>query len=134
MVKNFLSLQIVKKNNTLFYINSYTIGLLSEFLIIIFLIFKGYKIIRWRYKTKLGEIDIIASKRKILYIIEVKYRKHNIRLDNLIRPNQIRRIKHAYLLFNNLKKYQNYEVNFDLITVEKRAKITHYKRYLQDVN
>ncbi len=40
-----------------------------------FLINKGYKILHTNYKTKIGEIDIIAKKNNIICYIEVKTRR-----------------------------------------------------------
>lgn len=37
---------------------------------------KGYEIICYNYRCKLGEIDIIAKQKEILVFIEVKYRKN----------------------------------------------------------
>lgn len=42
-----------------------------------FLSRKGYKIISRNYRTKFGEIDIIAQDEDILCFVEVKYRKNS---------------------------------------------------------
>ena len=42
---------------------SYLYGIFSEIAAIIFLTFKGYTILDRRFKTKIGEIDIIAKKK-----------------------------------------------------------------------
>lgn len=112
-----------------FKFTSYTLGLISELYAIFFLILKGYKILNWRYKTKIGEIDIIAIKKNIIHIIEVKYRNSQIDLNNLIQPKQIKRIKNAYLLFSKANKYHELEINLDLITIMKFGKITHYNKF-----
>jgi putative endonuclease len=36
---------------------------------------KGYRIVAMRYRTKLGEIDIIARKRNVAVFVEVKARR-----------------------------------------------------------
>lgn len=36
---------------------------------------RGYKIVEQNWKTKFAEIDIVAEKDKVLYFVEVKYRK-----------------------------------------------------------
>ncbi|USO00906.1 MAG: YraN family protein [Alphaproteobacteria bacterium] len=54
---------------------SYIKGLFYEFLSIICLFFKGHKILAWRYKTPVGEIDIISYRRNVIFVHEVKFRK-----------------------------------------------------------
>jgi putative endonuclease len=49
-------------------------GHLAEYLAALFLLLKGYRILALRYRSKLGEIDIIARKRDLIAIVEVKAR------------------------------------------------------------
>lgn len=52
-------------------------GLLFELIGCIYLALKGYKILKWNYKIKAtSQIDIVAIKKDILIVIEVKYRKN----------------------------------------------------------
>ncbi|MBX9977554.1 MAG: YraN family protein [Alphaproteobacteria bacterium] len=53
----------------------YRSGKFYEKLAGFFLLLKGYKIIQYRYKTVVGEIDILACKGKTLIAVEVKGRK-----------------------------------------------------------
>jgi putative endonuclease len=50
-------------------------GHASEYLAALFLFFKGYRIVALRYRTKLGEIDIIARKGDLAVFVEVKARR-----------------------------------------------------------
>ena len=52
----------------------YKKGLWAELYAALFLICKGYRILAWRYKTPLGEIDLVASRGKMRVFIEVKAR------------------------------------------------------------
>ncbi len=36
---------------------------------------KGYRIVGWRYRTRLGEIDLIARRGKLVAFVEVKARR-----------------------------------------------------------
>lgn len=56
-------------------LNSYQKGMWSEWLISIYLQMLGYRILSKRFKTRLGEIDLVAQKRGVLVFIEVKNRK-----------------------------------------------------------
>ncbi|MEB2844871.1 YraN family protein [Rhizobiales bacterium RZME27] len=47
----------------------------SEYLAAAFLLLKGYRILAMRYKTKSGEIDLIARKRNLVAFVEVKARR-----------------------------------------------------------
>lgn len=38
---------------------------------------QGFKILELNWKTRYCEIDIVAQKNKIIYFVEVKYRKSN---------------------------------------------------------
>lgn len=50
-------------------------GHLSEYLAALYLLMKGYRIAAFRYRTKLGEIDIIARKGDLAVFVEVKARR-----------------------------------------------------------
>ncbi len=60
-------------------LHRYKTGLWAEWLAAAYLWCKGYKILAWRYKTRLGEIDLIASKGRALVFIEVKARRQRDR-------------------------------------------------------
>jgi putative endonuclease len=49
-------------------------GHLAEWLAIIWLIAKGYRILARRYMTRTGEIDIIALRKNLIAFVEVKAR------------------------------------------------------------
>ncbi|MCJ8508020.1 YraN family protein [Rhizobium lemnae] len=50
-------------------------GRYSEYLAALYLMAKGYRIVSTRYRTPLGEIDLIARKGSVVAFIEVKARK-----------------------------------------------------------
>ncbi|MFJ6025417.1 YraN family protein [Brevundimonas sp. NPDC092305] len=51
------------------------VGHASEWLAATLLMLKGYQILGFRLKTRAGEIDILARRRDVLAVIEVKRRK-----------------------------------------------------------
>lgn len=53
---------------------SYAYGVWAEYLAAFYLWLKLYKIVALRYKTPVGEIDIVARKGNVLVIVEVKAR------------------------------------------------------------
>ncbi len=55
--------------------NSHRIGLEMENLAAQYLEYKGYHVLERRYKSRLGEIDLIAKRQELLIFVEVKYRK-----------------------------------------------------------
>lgn len=61
--------------------------------------FRGYRILKTRYKTKVGEIDLIARKRDIIVFIEVKHRKTLDAGIYSVSDNQTRRIDAAADIF-----------------------------------
>jgi len=63
---------------------------------------KGYRVLRSNFRTKVGEIDIIAMKQKTLCFIEVKTRRHGEYLSAVesitpLKERKIRRTAEAFL-------------------------------------
>jgi putative endonuclease len=56
-------------------VRAYRQGLLAETAAALLLRLKGYRIIARRYRTPVGEIDLVALKGKRLAFVEVKQRK-----------------------------------------------------------
>ena len=54
---------------------AFRLGLSAESRAAILLIAKGYRIVARRWKTPLGEIDIVARRRRTLVFVEVKARE-----------------------------------------------------------
>jgi putative endonuclease len=96
-----------------------SLGKSGEDLAVRFLRNKGYSIIGTNYRTRYGEIDIIARQRKILVFVEVKTRKGSF-LDtplSAVTATKQRHISMAaqeYLCKNDLFKS---EARFDVIAV-----------------
>ena len=82
---------------------AYTTGLLAELCAVYFLMIKGYRIEKRRYRTPFGEIDILASKNETLVVVEVKKRKTLALARESLHTSQQRRLKRAGLFAH--KKY-----------------------------
>lgn len=54
------------------------IGRRAEAAAATFLLRQGYKILERNWRTRWCEIDIVASKHRVLYFVEVKYRRTNL--------------------------------------------------------
>ena len=77
---------------------------------------KGYRILERRYKTPVGEIDLIARRGKTTAFIEVKARKDFIQAKESITAHQRRRIERAASLYMSKLK-GNPHLRFDAILV-----------------
>ncbi len=89
-------------------------GRLAEILAAFYLQAKGYKILERRYKTRMGEIDLIAQKKNLLIIAEVKRRQSLTIAQESISHKSRQRISRAARIFleRNLK-YESYGLRFD---------------------
>lgn len=61
--------------------------------------FKGYRVLKQRYKTPVGEIDIVAFKNNCLIAIEVKARKEKEQGKIALTRTQRQRIEKAAALY-----------------------------------
>ncbi|MGN0319553.1 MAG: YraN family protein [Lachnospira sp.] len=55
-------------------VNKRALGTEKEFQAVKYLVDKGYTIVERNFRTRMGEIDIIAKKDEYLVFVEVKYR------------------------------------------------------------
>ena len=96
---------------------NYKFGLIAEYFIIFYYIICFYKILHHRYKTKVGEIDVIMLRRRELVFIEVKARQKGMH-ENIISIGQQKRlIRAAEFFITKHKNYSNYNLRFDLALV-----------------
>ncbi len=99
-------------------IRRYHDGLWAETLSAWFLRCKGYRILRQRYKTPLGEIDIIAQRGKVVAFIEVKRRALYEDAVISVTPRTQRRIVQAAQMFMAQHGgLQHCDLRFDVIAV-----------------
>ena len=108
-------------------VKSYNFGLFAESLAALFLNLQGYRILERRYKTHLGEIDLVAKRGRNLVFIEVKARKKK-ETSEVLSQHQMNRISKAGLLFlakNN--EFEDYFIRFDLIIMRPFSWPEHFK-------
>lgn len=108
-------------------------GRRAETLACLFLRLKGYQILRQRYKSGSGEIDIIARHRGILAIIEVKQRATLDAAEDSLTPYAIRRISSAADDFvARTPPVQSLAVRFDAVFLIGAWRMTHLKDAWRD--
>ena len=104
----------------------YKDGLWAETLASCYLTLKGYRICARRFKTPVGEIDIVARKKDVLAFIEVKRRASHDEGAASVTPHmqdRIVRAAGAYLTRN--PDLASHAVRFDVITVAPPLRVRH---------
>lgn len=94
-------------------------GAQGEEIAVDFLRANGYRILTRNYKTKLGEVDIVAQDKDTLAFIEVKTR-HSDRFglpSEAISTNKQRQISKAALMFLKENNFLNKKARFDVVSV-----------------
>jgi putative endonuclease len=106
---------------------SYRKGLQAEAKAVAFLQRLGYCILKQRYKTPAGEIDIVAIKGTTLHFIEVKRRRSRNQACEAITPKQQQRISQAAEIFlsENSLPFENIHMDAVFIT-------PNHVHYLED--
>jgi len=97
---------------------AYRRGHSSEWLAAAALMLKGFRIVARRYRTKLGEIDLIARRGDLVLIVEVKARKTLIEAMEAIAHQSERRIEGAAdLWLARQPDYARLSMRFDMVAV-----------------
>lgn len=97
---------------------SYQRGHRSEWLAALALTFKGYRILARRYRTRLGEIDLIARRGDLVLIVEVKARRTLREAMEAIQRESEQRIERAAdLWLARQPDFGKLSVRFDMVAV-----------------
>lgn len=108
-------------------------GRRAESLAVWYLRAKGYRILERRFKTRRGEIDILARKGHILACVEVKHRQSQSLAEDSLSPHTRKRISDAARLYlANTPAVQGCALRYDAIFVIKRWRIIHHRDLWRD--
>lgn len=119
------NIRVIKKHPSPTKRHAYLWGIAAEWLAAALLILKGYKIIRRRYRNKLGEIDLIAQKHDTLVFVEVKARKIERAALESISARQKIRIERSARIFASRPPYHRHAMRFDVIACSPWSIPTH---------
>lgn len=103
-------------------------GKRAELIAALWLTAKGYRIKEKRYKTNVGEVDIIARKKDVIAFVEVKAR-NNVQdaLDDISYDNQKRIEAAAERWLQRQKDFANLSWTFDVIAVTPNMMPKHFQ-------
>ncbi len=105
---------------------AYRRGHSSEWLAAAALMLKGFRIIARRYRTKLGEIDLIARRGNLVAFVEVKARPSLAEAMEAIAWQSERRIEGAAdMWLSRQRDFSRLSVRFDLVAVLPRRWPVH---------
>ena len=105
---------------------AYRLGHWAELWAKIILFIKGYSILKSRYKTQLGEVDLIIKRGKTIAFVEVKARQDIETAAYAITPRQQKRIEGAARGFiAQNPRYAEYFCRFDAVLVAPKRWPTH---------
>lgn len=116
-------------------LTSYTQGIRGEQLVVDFLRNQSFQIVDRRFKTRYGEIDVIAADyiKNLLLFVEIKTRKRYstaVKNMELITNRQILRNCSAASYFfccSEGEKYINYQMRFDFVVTDGDSIIKYVK-------
>ena len=103
-------------------------GRKGETLAVLLLMLKGYRIVARRFKTKLGEVDIIARRGNIAAMVEVKARNTLFEAMDAVDSSAMRRIEAAGdLWLAKQRDFAKLNIRYDLIAILPRRLPVHVK-------
>ena len=96
---------------------AFSAGRHAETVAALYLRLKGYRILASRYRTAVGEIDLIASKGKVTVFVEVKWRPTPEDGALAIQPRQQERIRRAADWYLSRHGQPDVPCRFDVVLV-----------------
>ncbi|MGV2064083.1 YraN family protein [Agrobacterium sp. 22-226-1] len=102
-------------------------GHAAEYWAALYLLLKGYRILAIRYRTRLGEIDLIARKKDLVAIVEVKARTSGEGAVDAVGFHSQQRIRAAAdLWLARRKDAARFSLRFDIVAVLPRRLPQHF--------
>lgn len=93
-------------------------GHVAEYLAALYLMVKGYRILALRYRTPLGEIDIIARKGDLVAMVEVKARKAETMAVDAVSFESQKRIRAAADIWRTrMRGTAHLSLRFDIVAI-----------------
>ncbi|MBX3569382.1 MAG: YraN family protein [Rhizobiaceae bacterium] len=97
---------------------AYRHGRRSEWLAALALLLKGFRVLARRYRTPLGEIDLIARRGDLVVIVEVKARATLTEaMQAIARPSERRIERAADIWLSRQPDHARLSVRFDMVAV-----------------
>ena len=112
----------------------YLLGILAEYYAVFYMLLRGYVPLALRFKTKMGEVDLILRKRGVIAFVEVKYRQDidvaaasvsTAAQQRIMNTAQIFMQKYEAKLKKSGRKGGNVVLRFDVIALSPYLKIRH---------
>ena len=89
---------------------------------------KGYRVLTCRYATPVGEIDIVALKKRMLVFVEVKARPTlELAAESIRRSQRARIVRAAEAYLSKNPHYVGYDMRFDAVLVAPGRLPVHLK-------
>lgn len=102
-------------------LTGYRKGLRTETLAAWYLRLKGYRILAMRFKTRVGEVDIIARRGSRIVFAEVKWRQsRDGALESISEENRQRVRRAAELYLQKHPRYTGCDIRFDALVFSPR--------------
>lgn len=99
-------------------LRAYRLGFRGEALASLALMAKGYRIVARRYRTKLGEIDLIARRGDVVAIVEVKARRTLAEAMDAVSREAAWRIEgEADMWLSRQRDFARLSIRFDLVAI-----------------
>lgn len=110
-------------------LKTYRSGLWAEYWAALYLVLKGVRPLKFRFKTPVGEIDIIGKTGRYVVFVEVKKRMTLDDAAYAISAENASRVRRAaqWWLQKNAPLADKYDIRFDAVVIAGYARIKHIK-------
>jgi len=103
-------------------------GRWAEWAAVALLLVKGYRLAARRFRTPVGELDLVMRKARLLVFVEVKFRADPEGQPFVLGPRQQERLKRAAGLYIAAHpSFAGWTQRFDLVIITRRSLPKHMK-------